>query len=174
MNRRLFMLVIDFKKTSEEKNFILNSQMTYTLLSALSIVYDEAFIWHQQTKLILCVFGSESELLLKIFLKNHISRRNVRLFEAIKAEDFFYELIEGRLGAEESMEVRMNSFNSGFELSMEMNCLGPMLFPMVNQAKALFTNNLKLVGLQGSAFDRGNTKVMRARTPGFLYRFSMN
>jgi hypothetical protein len=175
--KRIIGLSIDLKK-SKSMEGVFSDQMLHAVMSALSVIYSEAFIWSMKNNLMVWVVGTDSELLVKIFLRNHILYNDIRLYSGIKAEDLFEDCVEGRALKEENMDVRMDSLYRGFEQAMDMNCLGPMLFPLVNNAKSLFTNNMRIVGVQNAAStgqkDEWSSKITKLTTPGFLYRFSIN
>jgi hypothetical protein len=173
MDQKLIGLSIALKE-SENHDAFFQDQMTHTILSALSIIYSEAFIWTMGNHMGVWVVGIDSELLVKIFLRNHIKYTDIQLVMGIKAEDLFEDIVEGRVHRTEAMELRMDSFYHGFEQSMDLNCLGPRLFPLVNNAKLLFANNMKIVGLQNSVSSGSTSPQVICETPGFLYRFSVN
>lgn len=171
----------DSKNNNDKFHF--NDIMLQAVLSGLSIVYSEVFIWQTGNHLAVWVVGDNTDLLLQSFTHHRIHYKKIQLLEGTPAQDLLEQIAGGRAWSDCSMTDKLESFHRAYQLSSELDCLGSTLFPMMSKGDSLLRNHSFITGAvnswtfgnkKGTEADSLLSEKIQISNSNLFYRFSVN
>jgi hypothetical protein len=184
MKTETIALVIEIKESGNKTDdFSFNNIMLLAALSGLSAVYKEVFLWPAKNHLAVWVVGNDNQLLIQAFLHHKDHFKKMQLLHGSKAEELFVSIVAGKNWNDCSTVAKLESLNQGFELSKKLECLGPLLFPMVTGGRAFLSESFMICGSRNSwSYPDHKSKDdnsylssrIQIRSKDLFYRFCVN
>jgi hypothetical protein len=184
MRAKTFALVIEIKPSENKtEDFSFNNIMLLAILSGLSAVYKEVFLWPAKNHLAVWVVGNDDQLLIQAFLHHQPHFKKMQLLHGPRAEELFMGIVAGKQWNDCSTVAKLESLTQGFDLSKKLECLGPLLFPMVAGGQAFLSESFMICGSRNSwSFNDDKAKDensylsprIQIKSKDLFYRFCVN
>lgn len=144
-------LSIEIKEPKNKNDrFHFNEVMLHAVLSGLSIVYSEVFIWQTGNHLAVWVVGDNTDLLVQSFTHHRIHYKKIQLLEGEQASQLLNQIAEGKMWNDCSMVEKLESFHKAYQLSTELDCLGSTLFPLMTKGDSILRSHTFITGASNS------------------------
>ena len=172
-------LVFEVRKDINTSCF--DAAMISELLSNLSIVYDEVFVWSVDLHLAIWVVGSDAAFLAKTFASYRNDYERVSLQEGMSAQQLFKRIAEGKKWVDVSAMKKMETQQCAFDLANEANSIGPTLFGFITGSLSFLRSHAVIFGLRNSwsyavsrevASERAS--IVHIKSKETFYRFCAN
>lgn len=184
MKKQIIVLEIEIRSPRGfEEKFRFNDTMLRAIVSRLNVVYGEIFIWSADNHLAVWVEGDNAEYLLQAFVYHRRHFKKLQMKEGAQASDLLKKIIKGKVWNDRSMGMKLDSFQRGYALSKELDCLGTNLSSLLSESISLFAINAEISvmpyteSLPAPGIIRNGKEVVVAaliQSPTPSYRFYIN
>lgn len=176
--KNIICLSVEIKREkSKAPQFYFNETMVQAMLSGLTTVYDEVFIWSCQNRLTVLAVGEHTDFLVQAFVHHRNKFKTMQLLEGELAVENFQSIITGKKWPAISSTTKLETLLKAFELSESLNSLSSRLHPIVIkgisdlQESPIVTGGRNSWQSSGKSFLSGITEI---RSTDLFYRFSIN
>lgn len=174
-------MALVFEVRRENGNPDFDTAMISEVLSSLSIVYDEVFVWSVDHHLAIWVVGKDAAFLAQTFASHRNNYERVVLQEGMGAQQLFKKIAEGKIWAEVSALKKMETQQRAFDLANEACSIGPHLFAFVTGSLSYLRTHAVIYGLRNSwsyavsrEKDAERTSIVDVKSKETFYRFCAN
>ncbi len=183
MKKEIISLSVAIKKErGKGEQFQFNETMIHAILSGLSVVYDEVFIWSSKNRLGVWVVGNSSDFLVQAFLHHRNQFKSIEILEGRDSIQLLNEIALGTKWNEIGVLSKLGSLYRAHALSSELNSLGVNLQPLVVEALSILSENPSVTGSRNSWVSTSAEKqsstmsknIVQIAFPDLFYRFSIN
>ena len=179
MSKRLSAISIEIDISAAAPGIEIFSQRTiHALLSGLSVVYEEVFIWSFRQYIIVWVVGDQADLLRSALAHHQRNFKSAEVIEGNKSIDCFMEIIDGSRWQDVSAVNKLSSLNEAYELAAKLNAVGLILTPMIANGLTKLTHHPSVTGARNS-WHHAESKIkqpgiIKIRSSDMFFRFSVN
>jgi hypothetical protein len=176
--KNIICLSIEIKREkSKAPQFYFNETMVQAMLSGLTVVYDEVFIWSCQNRLAVWAVGDHSDFLVQAFVHHRSKFKTIQLLEGDLAVDHFQSIVDGKKWPAISTITKLETILKAFELSESLNSLSQQLHPLVFKGISSLRESPVVTGSRNSWTSSGKSflsGITEIRSTDLFYRFSIN
>lgn len=181
MRNKIVSVVLEYKNTDAKgETAFLNETTILAVLSGISIVYEELFLWNCGSHILVMAFGRDVQLLQKAFDHHRNHFQKVYVLDEAESVLYFNDVIEGRLWNDSSLMEKFVRLNEAFDLADTMNTLGLRLYPIVTSGLIKMRSNPKIAGARNS-WIKASLKdairqpgIVQIKSSDIFFRFSVN
>src|SRR5258706_11237630 len=141
-------LEIEIRTYRKRKVLCFDRSMLDVVISGLSAVYKEAFVWLVGNHLMIWVVGNSSEFLVNAFIHHSDSYKKISLVSGTDADKLFDNIVQGKMWGDCSLMIKFHTLQRAYELSTGLHCLSAILHPMVSRGLTLFNDYLLNAGIR--------------------------
>jgi hypothetical protein len=162
---------------SDALSFSFNESTLRAIALELKTESEEVFVWNASNHVAVWVVGASADFVVSVFAQYQSHFIKMQLMDNTEAVKLFDNILEHNLWYNTSMTSKFEAFMQAYKLALEVQGLGPGLYPSVRESLNFF-NNAPLVAASRNSWTTSSTTKnydkVTVKAKDLFYHFGIN